>query len=71
MPQFVDYNSHRPPAWIFCDRIYLHCFRFVHISDVKQMSDMRHEHSDERKATKSVCLVHSIQMTPTKANNEL
>ena len=46
-------------------------FMFAHISDFKQMSDRRHEHSDERNTNKHVCLVHSIQKNPsTMADNE-
>ena len=37
--------------------LYLH----IRISVVKQTSDRRHEHSEERNANKRVCLVHSIQ----------
>ena len=40
-------------------------FLFTHVSDVKQMSDRRHEHSNERNANKHDCLMHSIQKNPS------
>ena len=42
------------------------------ISDLKQTSDGRREHSDERSANKCVCLVDSIQKNPsTMSDNHL
>ena len=41
--------SHRPSAWIFCERIY---HLFAHISVVKQMSDRCHGHSNARNTNK-------------------
>ena len=60
--QFVNYLvCHRLPARILCKRI-------IHISEI---SGRCHKHSNERNASKRVCILHSIQnIASTIAGNE-